>query len=102
MIGSWAARIESWADKIGSWAARILSIRPKRLIGRVLGHGGEEPGGGNRQVGQDPKVADWDPIALGLQGNQTGIPLAPGLLDRGKDYALQPDAPGKQGPAYSV
>ena len=72
-----------------------------RIEELVLGRGGEEPGGGeqaSRPGSQSSRTADWDNTP-GLLGKQTGIPLAPGLLDRGKDYASQLNAPGKQGPA---
>ena len=52
-------------------------------------------GGGARRGA--PGLLDRDPIAP--RPRWTEDPIAPGLLERGKDYASQPDAPGKQGPA---
>ena len=60
----------------------------------ILGPGGEEPGGGeqaNRLGSLGYRTAGRDPAAPGLAG--TADTIAPGLMDRGKDYASQPWCP---------
>ena len=96
------ALLEASWDPIAT--PKIEGMRPEVVIQLVLGGGGEEPGGGeqtsrqgslsSRTVGQrsrDPWLQDSRESRLA------------GLVDRGKDYSSQPDAPGKQGPAdYSI